>query len=78
MFVQTVLVADENANSYVLSGLQEFTQYDVKVAAYNKVGHSPYSPVTSDTTRESGRQPHKALTVLYRNKHLAIVMFVTL
>ena len=53
MFVQTVLVSDENANSYVLSDLQEFTKYDVRVAAYNKVGYSPYCPITSDTTRES-------------------------
>ena len=51
--MKILLVSDENANSYVLSDLEEYTRYDVRVAAFNKVGFSPYSPVTSDTTRES-------------------------
>ena len=47
-------VTDQHAVSYVLSGLEEFTTYDVRVAAFNNIGDSPYSEVVNVTTRESG------------------------
>ena len=48
-------VRDENANSYTLTALEEWTRYDVRVAAYNKVGISSYSAIITDRTRESGQ-----------------------
>ncbi len=50
----TVVVSDPAANSYILTGLQEWTRYDVRLAARNAVGLGPFSPTTSDQTRESG------------------------
>lgn len=55
---KTALVGDENANSHVLSGLEEWTEYSIRVAAYNKVGHSEDSPVVTDSTREAGMCSH--------------------
>ena len=47
-------VRDQHANSYVMENLEEFMTYSVRMAAYNSIGNSPYSPTVSDTTRESG------------------------
>ncbi len=52
-FVRTIEVEDENANSYTFAGLEEWMSYDVRVASYNKVGNSVYSPIATDRTRES-------------------------
>ncbi|KAI0210962.1 Protein sidekick [Lamellibrachia satsuma] len=52
---RTITVRDENANSYTLTALEEWTRYDVRVAAYNKVGISSYSAIITDRTRESGQ-----------------------
>lgn len=48
------LIPDQHANSYILAALQEYIGYSVRVAAYNKIGKSPFSDVINDTTRESG------------------------
>ena len=45
---------NEDANSHTLAGLDEWTSYDVRVAAYNKVGISSYTDQVTDRTRESG------------------------
>ncbi|ELU15655.1 hypothetical protein CAPTEDRAFT_52109, partial [Capitella teleta] len=50
---KAVNVDSENANSFMLAGLEEWTEYQVRVAAFNKVGHSADSPVVKDSTREA-------------------------
>jgi protein sidekick len=50
---QTVNVDNENANSFMLIGLEEWTEYQVRVAAFNKVGVSSDSPIVKEATRES-------------------------
>lgn len=55
VFVATLEVDDENANSHTFSKLEEWMQYDFRVASFNKVGNSDYSAIAVDRTRESGR-----------------------
>ena len=43
---------DQNANSYTIRGLDEWCEYGVRVAAYNKVGNSTYSEEAKERTRE--------------------------
>ena len=54
IFVTTLEVQDANANSHTFTGLEEWMPYDFRVASFNKVGNSDYSPLASDRTRESG------------------------
>lgn len=56
-FVIKVIDLDNgmNMDSAILSGLQEWMQYEVKMIAYNDVGNSDFSSVTIERTREAGR-----------------------
>ena len=54
-FSQTTEVRNENANSYTFTNLEEWTEYNVRVAAFNQVGTSAYSSVATDRTIESGK-----------------------
>ena len=51
---KSVSIMDENANSYTIGGLDEWTEYEVRVQALNAMGYSPYSEVVRDRTWESG------------------------
>ena len=53
-FAKTTEVRNENANSYTYIGLEEWTEYNVRVAAFNQVGTSAYSNIATDRTIESG------------------------
>ncbi|CAG0921735.1 unnamed protein product [Notodromas monacha] len=48
-----VIVQDQAANSFVLTGLKEFSHYEVIVRAFNDVGSSEPSSSSRDQTRES-------------------------
>ena len=50
-----VSIMDENANSYTIGGLAEWTEYEVKMRALNAMGYSPYSEAVTDRTWESGK-----------------------
>ncbi|UYV77068.1 SDK2, partial [Cordylochernes scorpioides] len=52
--LQSIILGDHNANSHVLTPLEEFTPYLVSVQAFNDVGSSLTSPEASEWTRESG------------------------
>lgn len=52
-FRQTTQVPNENANSFTFANLEEWTEYDVRVAAFNSVGDSAYSTIATDRTIES-------------------------
>ena len=52
--IEDLSIDNENANSHIIGKLEEWTLYNVKVAAFNSVGKSDYSPIAKDTTRESG------------------------
>ena len=54
-FTKAMEVRNENANSYTFANLEEWTEYDVRVAAFNQVGTSVYSNVATDRTIESGK-----------------------
>ncbi len=58
-FYRTIEVEDENANSYTFGGLEEWMSYGVRVASFNKVGNSAYSPIAVDRTRESGTTKYR-------------------
>ena len=45
-----------NMDSAILSNLEEWMEYEVKMLAYNEVGDSPFSSVTVERTRESGKR----------------------
>jgi len=49
-----VEIADENAVSFRLTGLDEWTEYDVQLAAFNAVGRSNFTEPVVARTRESG------------------------
>ena len=49
---QTVTVASTMA---VLTGLEEFVEYSIRVRAYTSVGPGPYSDAVVETTDEDGR-----------------------
>lgn len=53
----SVLVLDNgmNMNSAILTRLQEWMMYEVKMAAYNDVGIGVNSSITVERTHESGR-----------------------
>lgn len=48
-------IDDPTANSYVITGLEEFALYEVTMQAYNDVGSSVRSPRALERTRESGK-----------------------
>ena len=52
---QTFKIPDENANSHIMIGLEEWMRYQVRVASYNRMGYSAYSSSAETTTRESGK-----------------------
>ncbi|XP_059483916.1 protein sidekick [Neocloeon triangulifer] len=47
------IIEDHTANSYVLSHLEEFTEYSVQMSAFNDVGASGLSPPARERTREA-------------------------
>ncbi|XP_067013442.2 protein sidekick isoform X2 [Anabrus simplex] len=50
---RSVSIEDHTANSHVLEGLEEFTEYLIIMQAYNDVGSSEASPAAVERTRES-------------------------
>ncbi|CAB3378147.1 Hypothetical predicted protein [Cloeon dipterum] len=50
---KSFIIEDHTANSYVLSQLEEFTEYSVIMSAFNDVGASGISPPARERTRES-------------------------
>lgn len=51
---QSVVISDENAISFRLTGLEPWTDYDVLLAAFNGVGRSNFTEPIVARTRESG------------------------
>lgn len=49
----SLMVENHNANSFVIDNLQEFTEYEVFMEAYNDVGSSSRSVVAVERTREA-------------------------
>ncbi|KFM81271.1 Protein sidekick, partial [Stegodyphus mimosarum] len=50
---QHIVLEDHNANSYVLKDLEEFTDYEISVQAFNDVGSSSPSQPAREKTREA-------------------------
>ncbi|XP_074647497.1 protein sidekick-2-like [Tubulanus polymorphus] len=48
-----IQMEDKNANGFLIAKLEEWTEYEIKVCAYNGVGEGPYSQGVFDRTRES-------------------------
>ena len=51
---ESVVIDDENAISFQLTGLHEWTEYDIQLATFNRVGRSNFTDVIVARTRESG------------------------
>lgn len=51
----TEVVLDMDKDSFILSNLQEWMIYQVKMKAFNDVGSSGFSPVTSERTRDASK-----------------------
>jgi len=51
---QSVVIDDENAISFQLTGLHEWTLYNIQLAAFNRVGRSNLTEIIVARTRESG------------------------
>ncbi|XP_050390832.2 protein sidekick isoform X1 [Patella vulgata] len=52
-FTTHKIVNGMNVESYILTNLQEWIEYDVRMSSYNTVGTSSSGPVTTERTRES-------------------------
>lgn len=52
--MRSVTIEDPTSNSYILDNLEEYTQYEVVMIAFNDVGFSVPSAVAIERTRESG------------------------
>ncbi|KAF8795300.1 Protein sidekick like protein [Argiope bruennichi] len=50
---KTIVLEDHNANSYVIKDLEEFTDYEISVQAFNDVGSSSRSLPAREKTREA-------------------------
>lgn len=51
---KSITIEDHTANSHILNNLEEYTQYQVIMTAFNDVGTSLPSPAALERTRESG------------------------
>jgi len=49
-------IGNPTGNSFVLNDLEEFSTYEVKMAAFNDVGSSELSVPSVERTRESGNE----------------------
>ncbi|CAG2244562.1 SDK [Mytilus edulis] len=47
------VVLDTDSESYTLAKLEEWMEYEVKMNAYNDVGSSPFSPISTERTRDA-------------------------
>ncbi|BES97569.1 Immunoglobulin V-set domain [Nesidiocoris tenuis] len=50
---KSITIEDHTANSHILHNLEEFTQYQIAMSAFNDVGSSEISPPALERTRES-------------------------
>lgn len=64
---KSVAIEDHTANSYILKNLEEFTQYEVIMSAFNDVGTSDQSPKATERTRESGNPSLLFMLFLFVN-----------
>jgi protein sidekick len=48
------VIDDHTANSHVLSNLEEWSVYEIRMTAINEVGTSDESPIATERTREAG------------------------
>lgn len=64
----SVLVLDNgvNVNSAILTKLQEWMEYEVKMLAYNDIGDGVFSSVTVERTREAGERLRSHYTQIYK------------
>uniref|UniRef100_A0A8D9FE64 Protein sidekick n=1 Tax=Cacopsylla melanoneura TaxID=428564 RepID=A0A8D9FE64_9HEMI len=51
--LMSLTIEDHTANSHILNHLEEFTQYEVVMTAFNDVGHSQTSQTAVERTREA-------------------------
>ena len=49
-------ITDSSITSFILAGLKRYTNYTVKIAAYNSAGVSPYNNMTSVQTGPDGKE----------------------
>lgn len=54
IFPYTLTIEDPTSNSYILDNLEEYTQYEIVMIAFNDVGFSQPSPPAIERTKESG------------------------
>ena len=67
---QTFKIPDENANSHIMIGLEEWMRYQVRVASYNRMGYSAYSSSAETTTRESGKTESVHVNFFYYTNNI--------
>lgn len=48
------IIEDHTANSHILSNLEEWSVYEIRMTAINEVGTSVASPTATERTREAG------------------------
>ena len=54
-----------NSTMAVLTGLQEYVDYSIRVRAYTGVGPGPYSDVMNVTTNEDGKNINITVSTLF-------------
>jgi hypothetical protein len=57
------VILDTDSESYTLTKLEEWMQYEVKMNAFNDVGSSPYSPISMERTRDASMYVYRGLCI---------------
>lgn len=51
------VISDRLEREFTIEDLEEWTEYEVRVQAFNNIGSGPLSPPIVGRTRESGKKP---------------------
>lgn len=54
----TKVVNDRLEREYTIEDLEEWTEYELQIQAFNAIGAGPWSEVVRGRTRESGKSKH--------------------
>ena len=66
------VILDTDSESYTLTKLEEWMQYEVKMNAFNDVGSSPYSPISMERTRDASMYVYRGLCIVHKTQNTTV------
>jgi len=70
------VILDTDSESYTLTKLEEWMQYEVKMNAFNDVGWSPYSPISMERTRDASTYVYRGVMCISAQSTIYVNHFV--